>query len=217
MAPARAELGLVASQLSASLLRSRQGKAAQRGGSLCPYAWSCALSALPQAAQSETPNSASPGAPGVPMTQSCSESCPNAGLRFYHFPHAGGSHPLCSLQHCLQRAHQVTLSAPPALPPRIKGQHGFTPRSCSNKGSPHATHGQRADGTKWVSTKALGGSSVPAKRPAGCPAEAPIPAVRDAMSVGDRWGISLGCCYCCCPAFPYVGTGGSGHGYPLRR
>lgn len=55
MAPARAELGLVASQLSASLLCSRQGKAAQQGGSLCPCAWSWALSS-PQAAQSKTPN-----------------------------------------------------------------------------------------------------------------------------------------------------------------
>lgn len=36
VARARAELGTVAGRLSASLLRSRQGKAARRGGSLRP-------------------------------------------------------------------------------------------------------------------------------------------------------------------------------------
>lgn len=95
------------------------------------------LSALHRLLKAKHPtNSHSLGAPGVPPTQSCSESCPDAGQWCCHSPYAGGSRPLRSLQHSLQRAHQVTLSAPPAPPPRIKGQLGFTPRSCSNKGSP---------------------------------------------------------------------------------
>lgn len=136
MAPARAELGPVAGQLSASLLCSRRGKAAQQGGDLCPYAWNWALSALHGLPKAKHPTVLPQELLGSPWPRVALSCAQNARQWCCHFPHIQGSHPLCSLLHSLQRAHQVTLSARPALPPRIKGQHGFTPCSRSNKGSP---------------------------------------------------------------------------------
>lgn len=83
VARARAELGMVAGQLSASLLRSRQGKATQQGGSPRPVL-AARLSTLSTGCPKQKTRQLFPGQPHgwvTPRPQSFPKTSPSAGHR----------------------------------------------------------------------------------------------------------------------------------------